>query len=169
MQRSRDIDAFYNLHAKTSIRKGFPSYLSRAGMSEYFRTLSGAGLIRLYLASQRDSVASTGLLVLTGQHAVTHSVCAASIESNESHGINAFLRWHVFKELSNDGYVANDLTDAHEPDVARFKSQLGGGLVMSIELSRPASVRDHLHQAGQLIKLRSKDLIKRLIRRHDKS
>jgi len=168
VQRSQDIDAFYDLHTKTSERKQFPTYLSRDGMSEYFRILNAAGLIRLYLGSQRDSVAGTGLLVLLGRHAVTHSVCAASIESKESHGINAFLRWHVFQELSDEGYLANDLTDAHEPDVARFKSQLGGELVMSIELRRPASVRDHLQEARQLINQQSKHHIKRLIGWHDK-
>lgn len=98
---------------------------------------------------------------------VTHSVCATSIESNESYGTNAFLRWHVVQELSDDGYTTNGPTDARQPDVARFKSQLGGELVLSIALSRPASVWDHLQQAGQLIKQGSRSHLKRTIRWHD--
>ena len=73
-------------------------------------------------------------------HRVTHTVSAAADDDlQRTAGANAWLRWSVFEHLAAEGYAANDLTDASIVSVARFKSQLGGDLVQSVNCERPHS------------------------------
>lgn len=135
-----DFDAFYRLHLQTHQRKGSPVYLPRDAFRRYVETLQGGGLGRLYHARLADGRVAASQLVLTGPHPVTHTVCAAADGEFLKLGASAFLRWAVFEDLAAAGYQANDLTDAELNPVTRFKSQLGGDLVLSLQVSRP----DHM-------------------------
>ena len=161
--RSDAIEKFWTMHEHTCRRKSFPTYLSRSGMIDWFSTLSRKNLIRLYLAGNSNRDPYAGVLVLACNHPVTHTVCAASHDGNLPPGTNAWLRWNVFLDLSNEGYTGNDLTDAHEPSVARFKRQLGARLVLSHQLNRPATVRDHTHAALHGTTAALKAAVKRIL------
>lgn len=141
-----DFDAFYRLHLEIHQRKGAPVYLPREVFRRFVQSLQDQGLARLYHARLPDGRVVASQLTLTGPHPVTHTVCAASDGEFLKLGASAFLRWAVFEDLANDGYRANDLTDAELNPVTRFKSQLGGDLALSLEVSRP----DHAaFRAGQ--------------------
>jgi hypothetical protein len=56
-------------------------------------------------------------------------------------GASAFLRWKVFEDLSGRGYQFNDLTDAMNDRVAKFKSQFGGRLEPSFVVYKEISSR----------------------------
>lgn len=132
-----DFDAFHRLHVQTHQRKGAPLYLPLAAFRRFVETLQGSGLARLYHARLPDGRVAASQLVLTGPHPVTHSVAAATDADFLKLGVSAFLRWSVFEDLAGAGYHANDLTDAALNQVTRFKSQLGGELVLCLQVSRP--------------------------------
>jgi len=134
--KNDDFKTFYDLHVKTHERKGSPIYLSYENYRLYYERLRFKNLCSLYHARATDGQIASSQLVLTGAHPVTHTVAAATDESFMKSGISAYLRWKVFEDLSQQGYLANDLTDAALNPVTRFKSQLGGDLQLCIGLNK---------------------------------
>jgi len=132
-----DFDSFYLLHRQTHLRKASPLYLPHEEFRTYFERLSELKLCRLYQARMPDGKAVASQLVLLGDHPVSHSVCAGADPEFMNHGTTPYLRWKAFEDLSKSGFAANDLTDAELNPVTRFKSQLGGDLVMNMVVSRP--------------------------------
>lgn len=159
-----DFDAFYRLHLENHQRKGAPVYLLRVAFRRFVETLQGNGLARLYHARLPDGRVAASQLVLTGPHPVTHTVCAAADGELLKLGASAFLRWSVFEDLAGAGYQANDLTDAELNPVTRFKSQLGGELVLSLEVSRPDHVAFRVGQFGASFPGRVKRRLLRTLR-----
>ncbi len=132
-----DFDAFHRLHVQTHERKGVALYLPRDAFRTFIEELRAKGLCRLYHARLPDGRAIATQLVLLSPHPVTHTACAAADAEFLNLGASAFLRWRVFEDLQGQGYKANDLTDAELNPVTHFKSQLGGDLLMCLEISRP--------------------------------
>lgn len=135
-----DFDAFYRLHLQTHVRKGAALYLPRDAFRTFIADLHAKGLCRLYHARLPDGRAIATQLVQVCRHPVTHTIAAGADAEFLNLGASAFLRWRVFEDLAALGYKANDLTDAELNPVTHFKSQLGGDLMMCLEISRP----DHL-------------------------
>lgn len=135
----QDFESFYRLHAATGDRKGAPVYLGAEAFARYYERLAALGLCSLFHARTADGTIAASQLVLLG-HPVTHTVCAAADAELLATGANPFLRWSVFEHLAGLGYLANDLTDAALGAVARFKSQLGGDLALSLVAERPTSL-----------------------------
>ncbi|HSM17282.1 MAG TPA: GNAT family N-acetyltransferase [Gemmatimonadales bacterium] len=136
-----DFESFYRMHLDVHQRKGAPLYLQKPQFERYFRQLRSAGLCRLYQARLPSGQSIAAQLVLTGEHPVSHTVCAASDGEFLSMGASAFLRWKSFEALAALGYAANDLTDAALNPVSRFKSQLGADLELCMQIARPDSAR----------------------------
>lgn len=162
---SNDIDTFFDMHEMTALRKGFPCYLSRQGMARWFARLSQAEIASLFLCADQNGQTVAGALVLAGGHDVAHLVAAASVSETVPPGTSTLLRWRIFETLGERGFSAVDLTDAHEPRVARYKSQLGGRLVLSLELTQPATISDHLTFARRRLVHGARRHIKRIVRR----
>lgn len=131
-----DFDAFYRLHRATAERKGAPLYLAESAYRRFVADLRARKLARLYEARLPDGKVVSSQLVLTGPHAVTHTVCAGNDEDALSLGASALLRWTALEDLAAAGYRANDLTDAALNPVTRFKAQFGGELRLFFETSR---------------------------------
>lgn len=131
-----DFDTFYRLHRATAERKGAPLYLGETAYRRFVADLCARRLARLYEARLPDGKVVASQLVLTGPHAVTHTVCAGTDEDALPLGASAFLRWTALESLAADGYRANDLTDAALSPVTRFKAQFGGELQLFFEISR---------------------------------
>jgi len=72
---------------------------------------------------------------------VAQTVSAAADSQYQGLGTNPLLRWESFRRLHARGYRGVDLTDASLNPVTRFKGQLGGDLVMSLELDAPRTLR----------------------------
>ncbi len=142
-----DFDSFYRLHLETHRRKGAPVYLREAAFRAFFQRLKALDFCRLFHARLPDGTAVASQLVLTGPHPVSHTVCAAADGAHLPLGSTPFLRWRSFAALSALGYEANDLTDASLNDVTRFKSQLGGDLVVNWAVTRPTTLRYRLHRS----------------------
>jgi hypothetical protein len=142
-----DFDEFYRLHRGTHERKGAPLYLPEDRFRHYFRRLREASLGRLFHIRTAEGTVVASQLVLLGGHPVTHTVCAAADHDYLKQGTTPFLRWKVFEALSNNGFEANDLTDAALNEVTRFKSQLGGDLMMNSVITRPDAWRFRLDRA----------------------
>jgi hypothetical protein len=134
-----DFESFHRLHAATADRKGAPIYLGLDDFRSYYYGLRARGLCSLYHARADDGRVAASQLVLLG-HSVTHTVSAAADAGMHNTGANAWLRWSVFEHLAAQGFMANDLTDASQPSVARFKAQLGGDLEQSLCCERPLSL-----------------------------
>jgi hypothetical protein len=132
-----DFDGFYDLHEQTHRRKGAPLYLPRDRFRDFVELLQRKGLARLFHARLPSGRIAASQLVLTGPHPVTHTIAAATDADALKSGVSAFLRWKVFEFLAGAGYRANDLTGAGLDPVTRFKSQLGGELVICLRVSRP--------------------------------
>lgn len=154
-----NFDAFYDLHAATSERKDAPVYLPRSNFRTFYETLAAQGLCELFHARAPDGAVVASQLVLLG-HPVTHTVSAAADADRQRTGCNPFLRWSVFERLADLSYVANDLTDAALGPVSRFKSQLGGDLVLSLVASRPTSVVYQAQRAAMSTARRARSLIR---------
>ena len=144
-----DFDAFYRLHAQVHERKGARLYLPEAAFRRFFERLRGQGLARLFHARLPEGQAVSSQLVLLGPHPVTHTAAAAADAAHLKLGATAFLRWNVFRRLSELGYRANDLTDANLSPVTHFKAQLGGDLEMGFFLEAPESARFRAARAGR--------------------
>ena len=164
LTQNDDFDAFYRLHLQTHQRKGAPLYLPRDTFRRFVETLQSNGLARLYHARLPDGRVAASQLVLTGPHPVTHTVCAAADGELLRLGASSFLRWSVFEDLAGAGYRANDLTDADLNPVTRFKSQLGGELVLSLQISRPDHMAFRFGQFGANLPGRMKRLLLRTYR-----
>ncbi len=143
-----DFDALFRLHLATHRRKGAPLYLPEREFSAWFRQVHDAGLARLGHAVLDGKVIASQLM-LTGPHAVAHTVCAGADEAYLRTGASAFLRWHGSLALAQAGHTANDLTDAALNPVTRFKSQLGGELTPTWSLTRGDSLLFRLESAVQ--------------------
>jgi len=157
-----DFDSFFELHQQIHNRKNVPLYLPYERYKEYFIRLRSAGLCRLYHA-RLGGKSIAAQLVLANEHPVTHTVCAGADPGFLKLGSTPFLRWKVFENLSQIGYIANDLTDAAIGDVTRFKAQLGGDLIMNTVLKRTDSIA--FRSVGQLtyLKARAKGAFRRLV------
>ena len=134
-----DFDSYYRMHTQIHERKGARLYLPRPAYERFFRTLRDRGIARLFHARLPDGASISTQLVLLGAHPVTHTVSAAAEEAQLRLGATAFLRWNVFRRLSELGAAANDLTDAALNPVTHFKAQLGGDLEMCLALEAPGS------------------------------
>jgi hypothetical protein len=133
-----DFESFFRLHTQIHERKGARLYLPHDTFERYFRRLLERGLARLFHARLPGGASISTQLVLLG-HPVTHTVSAAADAEHLRLGATAFLRWNVFRRLSDLGAVANDLTDAPLNPVTHFKAQLGGDLQMCLALEAPGS------------------------------
>ena len=89
-------------------------------------------------------------------------VCAASDGQYLKLGATAFLRWNVFKRLSELGFAANDLTDAALNPVTHFKAQLGGDLHMCLLLESPESAGFRWARKGRQVSRRLRRKVKAL-------
>ena len=132
-----DFESFFRMHLDVHCRKGAPLYLQKPEFERYFRQLKARDLCWLYQARLPDGRSIAAQLVLTGPHAVSHTVIAASDGEFLSMGASAYLRWKAFEALADLGYSANDLTDAALNPVSRFKSQLGADLQLCLQMARP--------------------------------
>ena len=151
-----DIDSFIRLHELTSTRKRIRTYLPAANFRRYFQRLRAQDLCRVFHARSADGRVMSSQLVLLGRHSVSHTVSAAADPELQKTGATAFLRCKVFERLSEMGYTANDLTDAHLNPVTHFKSQLGGDLHINYILGLPDSLtfrtRDAMLRSGSVAK-----------------
>lgn len=129
-----DVGAFLAMHRQTHERKGAPIYLAEPQFRQFIESLVADNRARLFQASLPDGRPVAAQLVIFSDHPVTHTVAAAADAEHQHLGSNALLRWRVFQWLATKGYHANDLTDAHQPQVARFKAQLGGRVEMGLQL-----------------------------------
>jgi Acetyltransferase (GNAT) domain len=150
-----DFDAFFSLHTSTAERKGALLYLPRDAFQRFYDDLRASDLCRLFEARLPDGRLAAAQLVLLG-HPVTHTVAAAADRELQSTGANPFLRWSVFERLAAEGYAANDLTDAMNPQVARFKAQLGGELELFLAARRPPSLRFRTASRAQELAVRAR-------------
>jgi Acetyltransferase (GNAT) domain len=132
-----DFESFFRLHSQIHDRKGAKLYLPHDAFEGYFRKLKERGLARLFHARLPGGASISTQLVLVGAHPVSHTVSAAADAEHLKLGATAFLRWSVFRRLSELGSVANDLTDAALNPVTHFKAQLGGDLQMCLALESP--------------------------------
>lgn len=149
LTRDDGFDEFYALHREIHERKGAPLYLPKDRFERYYEALREVGIGRLYHARDASGRAVASQLVLADGHPVTHSVCAGAAEDALQSGASVFLRWKVAEALSEEGYRANDLTDAELNPVTRFKSQLGADLKVSFVVEAPASAAWQWHSRGQ--------------------
>lgn len=92
-------------------------------------------------ARTSDGTAVATTLLLLGNHPVAHTVSAAADSRFQNLGTNPLLRWKGFEALHERGFAGVDLTDASLNAVTRFKGQLGGDLIMSLEIDAPRSAR----------------------------
>jgi hypothetical protein len=151
-----DFGALYQLHLQTHERKGAPVYLPERAFARYFERLHALGLARLGHACL-DGKPIASLLMLTGPHPVSHTVCAGADAAYLRTGASAFLRWHAFGALARDGFSGNDLTDASLNPVTRFKSQFGGELTPTWSIARADSLGFRLEEGAR----RWKDALQR--------
>ena len=158
-----DFEPFFRLHEETHIRKGAPLYLPREAFRGFFDELRAKGLARLYHARASDGRVAASQLVIASDHPVTHTVAAGTDEAFLNVGASAFLRWKVFEHLAQDGYKANDLTDAELNPVTHFKSQLGGQLELNLELSRPDHLGLRVEQGARAAAARALHVARRLV------
>lgn len=134
--KEADFENLYHLHFETHQRKGMSLYLPYDKFKRYFERLSSQGLCQLYHARLPEGRPIASQLVLLGPHPISHTVCAGADKEFLNIGANAFLRWNVFKDLSNQGFIGNDLTDASLNPVSHFKSQLGADLEICLSFTR---------------------------------
>lgn len=136
-----DFESFFRLHEGTMDRKDKGVYLSKNGFERYFRALHEQGLATLFHARLPNGRAVATTLLLLGNHPVAHTVSAAAKAEFQNLGTNPLLRWEGFKALHERGFRGVDLTDASLNPVTRFKGQLGGDLVLSLEIDAPRTWR----------------------------
>lgn len=147
-----DFRSFYSHHLNICRKKNLKPYLTEPSFHSFFKELKAADLCRLYHARLPDGRSVASLLVLGGPHPVSQTLCAASDPDYHTLGVNPFLRWVVFNDLMKRGYTANDLSGAPLNDVARFKRQLGGELVVNWQVTRPVTAKYYLHREASKLK-----------------
>jgi hypothetical protein len=141
VELSDDAGAFLAMNADTYRRKGVTPYISRDGFVTLHGSLKSRDACQIYFATLPDGRRVAAQAVLMSGHPVTHTWMAGSDPAFLATGASAFLRWKVFEDLSRRGYAYNDLTDAMNPSVARFKSQFGGRLQPSFVAYKELSSR----------------------------
>jgi hypothetical protein len=149
LQDEGDFSEFYDAHQSLHARKGTPLYLPRCSFSRFVDGLLTSELGRLFAVLDSSGKAIAWQLVLLGAHPVSHTLAANALESHQASGCNAFLRWQVCEWLAARGFRANDLTDAHQPEVARFKSQLGAQLKLGLQIELPPTAAAALGSAAK--------------------
>ncbi|MFQ5499367.1 MAG: GNAT family N-acetyltransferase [Candidatus Zixiibacteriota bacterium] len=159
-----DFDSFFRLHYQVHQRKGAPLYLSRNTFRIYFDSLRAHNLCRLFQARLPDGRSVAAQLVLTGDHPVSHTVCAGADGHYLNTGCTPFLRWKSFCALAKLGYRANDLTDAALNSVTRFKSQLGGTLEATSVISHTGSRAYRIDRSLRSALQRTRSLVSSAVR-----
>ncbi|MFW5708796.1 MAG: GNAT family N-acetyltransferase [Chloroflexota bacterium] len=149
VEQRDDFDCFYTLHEKTYHQHGLEPYFPRETFRHLYDTLRDHGYAGLFFALMPDGRPVSTQIVLSTGHPVTHTWVAGSDRDYAHTGVTALLRWEVFKIYHQRGYAYNDLTDAMNEPVARFKAQLGGDLVYSPIISRTNSRALRLHNKFQ--------------------
>ena len=81
-----DFESFFRMHAALAGRKGTGLYLPAASFGNFFTALRAADLCRLFHARLPSGQSISAQLVLTGKHAVSHSVAAAADPAHMSSG-----------------------------------------------------------------------------------
>ena len=141
LEPSDDAGDFYSMHEKTYLRKGVQPYIGRDQFIKLHQALKARGACQIYFAVTPDGRRAAGEVVLMSKHPLTHTWMAGSEPDLLRTGASAFLRWKVFEDLHRRGYAFNDLTDAMNEHVAKFKSQLGGRLENSFVVHKVISPR----------------------------
>lgn len=131
-----DFKTFYGFHLATCQRKRLSPYLPFERFKTLYTALKMRGCAQIFFAVLPDGKPIAAQIVLSTSHPVTHTWAAGSDAEHLDTGAAAFLRWKVFEDLNKRGFQSNDLTDAMEPHVAKFKSQFGGNLVPCFMVSK---------------------------------
>lgn len=124
-----DFKSFYRLHKETYARRNLEPYFSFERFSNLYQTLLQHNCVQMYAVWMPDGEIAAMQIVLSSGHNVSHTWSAATDSRFLRAGASALLRWKVFEDQQARGFTHNDLTDAMQPDVARFKGQLGADLV----------------------------------------
>jgi hypothetical protein len=165
LELSDDVDAFYTLNKNTYLRKGVQPYLSHDAFSQLYQSLRECGACQIYFAVTPDGQRAAGQVVLFSKHPTTHTWMAGSDPSFLQTGASAFLRWKAFEDLSKRGYQFNDMTDAMNDKVAKFKSQFGGSLEPSFVVYKEISSRLRLENRIKSVLKRPLDILGRRFKR----
>jgi hypothetical protein len=160
-----DFESFFRLHESTMDRKDRGVYLDKERFQAWFTGLRDHELATLYHARMPDGTAVAATLVLLGNHPVAQTVSAAADSAYQALGTNPLLRWESFRRLHERGYRGVDLTDASLNPVTRFKGQLGGDLVMSLELDAPRTLRFRMWERGRSTYYRARGAAGSVVRR----
>ncbi len=131
-----DFNCFYDMHAATYHRLGLEPYFPRETFRRLYDDLKARGIAELFFAMLPDGKPVSAQIVLATEHPVTHTWVAGADREYANTGISALLRWEVCKVYGTRGYTHNDLTDAMNESVGRFKAQFGGDLVYCPIVSR---------------------------------
>ncbi|MCC6300144.1 MAG: GNAT family N-acetyltransferase [Anaerolineales bacterium] len=164
LEPSDDADAFYSMNESTYRRKGAHPYLSRQQFLSLHRELSRRNACHIYFATTAAGKRAAGQVVLMSKHSVTHTWMAGSDPEFLRSGASAFLRWKAFEDLSRRGYEYNDLTDAMNEPVAKFKGQFGGDLRPSFVLYKTFSSKLRLHTRIENLLAKSANAARRFLR-----
>lgn len=164
LEPSNDADKFYSMYASTYHRKGVQPYVSREQFLNLHDALSKRDACQIYFATTATGKRAAGEIVLMSKHPVTHTWMAGSDPEFLRSGASAFLRWKAFEDLNRRGYECNDLTDAMNETVAKFKSQFGGDLKPSFVLYKTFSSKLRIHDRISSLLTRSVNLARRLLR-----
>ncbi len=158
----KNIEAFWRLHWETHRRKGAPLYLEEQPFRRYIDDIIRARLGHLWLATTADDHVVAGQLTLLGTSPIAHTVVAAADSDYLQSGATPWLRWQSLRRLHDLGYRGTDLTDAALNPVTRFKSQLGGRLVMNSVVRRPQSSAMRRYESRMRWRGRVAGLVRRL-------
>jgi hypothetical protein len=157
LELTHDFSAFYALHKTTYERKGVAPYLPSERFLALYEALRAHQCVQIFTALSPEGRPIAAQIVLFTGHPVTHT-CAAGVDAAYlDTGVSAFLRWKVFEALHQQGFAYNDLTDAMNEPVAKFKSQFGGNLVTCFVMHRvnSSALRLHYRVSGNLDRLSS--------------
>ena len=152
--KDEDFDSFFKLHFEIHQRKGVSLYLPRDQFKRYFERLSALKLCQLYFARLPGGQPIATQLVLLGAHPIAHTVCAGADNDYLKMGVNPFLRWNVFEDLSTRGYTGNDLTNATLNPVTHFKSQLGADLEICLHFKKKDTWAFKIREKARIIRAR---------------
>lgn len=169
LELSDDAEAFYTMNESTYRRKGVRPYLSRDQFLSLYRALSGRSACQIYFAKTAAGKRTAGEIVLMSKHPVTHTWMAGSDPEFLRSGASAFLRWKAFEDLQQRGYEYNDLTDAMNETVAKFKSQFGGDLKSSFVLYKTFSSKLRIRNRIDSVLTQSVNFARRLLRVRSRS
>jgi hypothetical protein len=141
LELSDDPELFYTMNKNTYLRKGVNPYVDQDTFVKLYRSLKECDACQIYFAVTPEGQRAAAQIVLFSKHPLTHTWMAGSDPQFLQSGASAFLRWKVFEDLSRRGYQYNDLTDAMNESVAKFKSQFGGKLEPSFVIHKDISPR----------------------------